>query len=123
MQKCAALPALARLLTQVENDTPEGRFKRVVSIPGGRPDRALRPYGKIIKVNQLARHYRHVRMLIVAVGIVCILQPLHGGAIRRSGGCDQAGDPGFSSTDATRARWDGPWPLAAVSDAAGFDVI
>jgi LAO/AO transport system kinase len=130
---------LARLLTQVENDTPEGRvalaelFHRsgqahlvgVTGAPGS---------GKSSLVCQLARHYRHPpegeiprRVAVVAVDPS---SPFSGGAVLgdRVRMRDLAGDAGvFIRSMASRGALGGLSHAAAdvvqVLDAAGYDVI
>ncbi len=130
--------ALARVLTQVENDTPEGRaalnelfphtgHAHLIGVTGAPGT------GKSSLVNQLALHYR--RPLEGAprkVAIVAIdpSSPFTGGAILgdRVRMRDLAGDPGvFIRSMASRGSLGG---LAAatsgavqVLDAAGFDII
>ncbi len=131
--------ALARLLSQVENDTPEGHnalselFPRtghahligVTGAPGT---------GKSSLVNVLARYYRQTSdgSQPPRVGIVAVdpSSPFTGGAILgdRVRMRDLAGDPGvFIRSMATRGSLGG---LASATsgvvqalDAAGFDII
>lgn len=128
--------ALARLLTQIENDTPLGRqalgalypytgkahWIGVTGAPGT---------GKSSLVNQLAQHYRR-QEAPRRVGIVAVdpSSPFTGGAILgdRVRMRDLAGDPGiFIRSMASRGSLGG---LAAATagvvlalDAAGFEVV
>jgi LAO/AO transport system kinase len=128
--------ALARLLTQVENDTPEGRsainelfpqtgrahLVGVTGAPGS---------GKSSLVNQLARHYRREDpSLKVAVVAVDPSSPFTGGAILgdRVRMRDLAGDPGvFIRSMASRGSLGGLAAATAgavqVLDAAGYGLI
>ena len=130
--------ALARLLTQIENDTPAGRaalnvlFSRtgkahligVTGSPGT---------GKSSLVNQLALYYRHPhegdphRVAIIAVDPS---SPFTGGAILgdRVRMRDLAGDPGvFIRSMASRGALGGiaaaTSAMAQVFDAAGYDLV
>jgi LAO/AO transport system kinase len=130
---------LARLLTQVENDTPEGRaalgelFQRsgeahlvgVTGAPGS---------GKSTLVCQLARHYRHPPEgeipRQVAVVAVDPSSPFSGGAVLgdRVRMRDLAGDPGvFIRSMASRGAMGGLAHATAavvqVLDAAGYNMI
>ena len=135
--------ALAKLLTQIENDTPQGRQALSALYPHtgkahligvtGAPGT-----GKSSLVNQLARWYRHPeddgeaarRPQKVAIVAVDPSSPFTGGAILgdRVRMRDLAGDPGiFIRSMASRGALGG---LAATTagvvqalDAAGFDVI
>jgi len=127
--------ALARLLTQVENDTPAARaaliglFQHtgrahligVTGAPGT---------GKSSLVNQLAMHYRKVEDRRVAIVAVDPSSPFTGGAVLgdRVRMRDLAGDPGvFIRSMATRGSLGGLAQATAnivqVFDAAGFDVV
>jgi LAO/AO transport system kinase len=126
--------ALARLLTQVENDSPEGRA--ALTILFAHTGRAhligvtgAPGTGKSSLVNQLALHYRKEskRVAIVAVDPS---SPFTGGALLgdRVRMRDLSGDPGvFIRSMASRGSLGGlAQATAAVSqvfDAAGFDVI
>jgi LAO/AO transport system kinase len=131
--------SLARLLTQIENDTPQGRealnglfahtgqahLLGVTGAPGT---------GKSSLVNQLARYYRQpldgsdpVRVAIVAVDPS---SPFSGGAILgdRVRMRDLAGDPGvFIRSMASRGSLGGlagaTSGIVQVLDAAGYDII
>ena len=131
--------ALSRTLTQVENDTPEGRAAldilfahtgraHLVGITGAPGT------GKSSLVNQLARHYRQPpagesprRVAVVAVDPS---SPFTGGAILgdRIRMRDLAGDPGvFIRSMASRGSLGGIASATAgvvqVFDAAGFDIV
>jgi GTPase len=131
--------ALARLLTQVENDTPAGRqaldelFAHagkahrigVTGAPGT---------GKSSLVNQLARYYRRpangLAPYKVAIVAVDPTSPFSGGAILgdRVRMRDLAGDPGvFIRSMATRGSLGGlaaaTTAVVQVLDAAGFELI
>lgn len=136
--------ALSRLLTQVENDTPEGRqaLSRLFPHTGrahligvtGAPGT-----GKSSLVNQLARIYRSGEGLEnspaaaprrVAIVAVDPTSPFTGGAILgdRVRMRDLAGDPGvFIRSMATRGSLGGlartTAGLVQVFDAAGFELI
>ncbi len=131
--------ALSRLLTQVENDTPEGRAALDALYPHtgkahligvtGAPGT-----GKSSLVNQMALHYRRGaenrpprRVAIVAVDPD---RPFTGGAVLgdRVRMRDLSGDPGvFIRSMASRGSLGGLANATAgvtqVFDAAGFDVI
>ncbi len=131
--------ALSRLLTQIENDTAQGRAAlgelfahtgraHLVGITGAPGT------GKSSLVNQLARYYRHPpqgeepkRVAVVAVDPT---SPFTGGAILgdRVRMRDLAGDPGvYIRSMATRGSLGGlaraTSGLVQVFDAAGFDII
>jgi LAO/AO transport system kinase len=131
--------ALARLLTQVENDTPAGRHALDELFPhAGKAHRigvtGAPGTGKSSLVNQLARYYRRpvdgaapCRVAIVAVDPT---SPFTGGAILgdRVRMRDLAGDPGvFIRSMASRGSLGGlaaaTTAVVQVFDAAGFDVI
>ena len=127
--------ALSRLLTQVENDAPEGRAALIELFPHtgkahligvtGAPGT-----GKSSLVNQLALHYRktdHKRVAIVAVDPS---SPFTGGAVLgdRVRMRDLSGDTGvFIRSMATRGSLGGlaqsTANMAQVFDAAGFDKV
>ncbi len=131
--------ALARLLSQVENDTPEGRAAlnelfehtgraHLVGVTGAPGT------GKSSLVNQLARYYRQPAQggepRTVAVVAVDPSSPFTGGAILgdRVRMRDLAGDPGvFIRSMAARGSLGGlahaTASLVQVFDAAGFEVI
>jgi LAO/AO transport system kinase len=130
--------ALARLLTQIENNTPEGRriLDELYPATGGAHRIGVTGppgTGKSSLVNQLALHYRRPPQgdpLRVAVVAVDPSSPFTGGAILgdRVRMRDLAGDPGvFIRSMASRGSLGG---LAAATsgvvqalDAAGFDLI
>jgi LAO/AO transport system kinase len=131
--------SLARLLTQVENDTPMGRQALDELFPyAGKAHRigvtGAPGTGKSSLVNQLARYYRRpadgaaaCRVAIVAVDPT---SPFTGGAILgdRVRMRDLATDPGvFIRSMATRGSLGGlavaTTAVVQVFDAAGFEVI
>ena len=128
--------ALARLLTQIENDTPAGRAALSDLFPHtgqahligvtGAPGT-----GKSSLVNQLARHYRTSgdpkRVAVVAVDPS---SPFTGGAVLgdRIRMSDLSGDPGvFIRSMATRGSLGGlaraTAGLVQAFDAAGYEMI
>jgi LAO/AO transport system kinase len=126
--------ALARLLTQVENDTPDGRAALTELFPQtgnahligvtGAPGT-----GKSSLVNQLALHFRREgkRVAILAVDPS---SPFTGGAVLgdRVRMRDLSGDAGvFIRSMASRGSLGGlaqmTAAMAQVFDAAGFDVV
>jgi len=127
--------ALSRLLTQVENDAPEGRAALIELFPHtgrahligvtGSPGT-----GKSSLVNQLALHYRKTAQKRVAVIAVDPSSPFTGGAVLgdRVRMRDLSGDPGvFIRSMATRGSLGGlaqsTANMAQVFDAAGYEVI
>ena len=127
--------ALTRLLTQVENDTDEGRAALTELFPHtgkahligvtGSPGT-----GKSSLVNQLALHYRKLEDRRVAVVAVDPSSPFTGGAVLgdRVRMRDLAGDPNvFIRSMASRGSLGGlaqaTAGLVQVFDAAGFDII
>lgn len=131
--------ALARVITQVENDTPQGRqaldalfchtgqavLIGVTGAPGT---------GKSSLVNQLARQYRHPadgsQPRKVAIVAIDPTSPFTGGAVLgdRVRMRDLAGDPGvFIRSMASRGALGGlarsTAEVVQVLDAAGFEVI
>ncbi len=127
--------ALARLLTQVENDSSDGRAALVELFPHtgkahligvtGAPGT-----GKSSLVNQLALHYRKTQNKRVAILAVDPSSPFTGGAVLgdRVRMRDLSGDTGvFIRSMATRGSLGGlaqsTANMAQVFDAAGFDVI
>ena len=127
--------ALSRLLTQVENDSPESRAALIELFPHtgrahligvtGSPGT-----GTSSLVNQLALHYRKFENKRVAVVAVDPSSPFTGGAVLgdRVRMRDLAGDPGvFIRSMATRGSLGGLAQSTAnvvrIFDAAGFDVI
>ena len=127
--------ALARLLTQVENDAPEGRAALIELFPHtgkahligvtGAPGT-----GKSSLVNQLALHYRKTSNKRVAIVAVDPSSPFTGGAVLgdRVRMRDLSGDTGvFIRSMATRGSLGGlaqsTANMAQVFDAAGFDIV
>ncbi len=127
--------SLARLLTQVENNTPDGRTALIELFPHtgkahligvtGAPGT-----GKSSLVNQLALYYRKVENKRVAIVAVDPSSPFTGGAVLgdRVRMRDLSGDPNvFIRSMATRGSLGGLAQATAnmvqVFDAAGFDVI
>jgi LAO/AO transport system kinase len=127
--------SLARLLTQVENDSAEGRSALAELFPHtgkahlvgvtGAPGT-----GKSSLVNQLALHYRRVEGRRVGVVAVDPSSPFSGGAVLgdRVRMRDLSGDPGvFIRSMASRGSLGGLAQATAgvvqVFDAAGFEVI
>jgi LAO/AO transport system kinase len=127
--------ALARLLTQVENNTPDGRAALIELFPHtgkahligvtGAPGT-----GKSSLVNQLALYYRKVENKRVAIVAVDPSSPFTGGAVLgdRVRMRDLSGDPNvFIRSMATRGSLGGLAQSTAnmvqVFDAAGFDII
>lgn len=127
--------ALTRLLTQVENDTPEGRAALTELFPHtgqahligvtGAPGT-----GKSSLVNQLALHFRKRDERRVAIVAVDPSSPFTGGAVLgdRVRMRDLAGDPDvFIRSMASRGSLGGlsqtTAGLVQVFDAAGFDTI
>ena len=127
--------ALARLLTQVENDSSEGRKALAELFPHtgkahlvgmtGAPGT-----GKSSLVNQLALYYRKNEDKRIAIIAVDPSSPFTGGAVLgdRVRMRDLSGDPGiFIRSMATRGSVGGIAQATAsmvqVFDAAGFDII
>lgn len=127
--------ALARLLTQVENNAPAGRTALIELFPHtgkahligvtGAPGT-----GKSSLVNQLALHYRKMEDKRVAIVAVDPSSPFTGGAVLgdRVRMRDLSGDSGvFIRSMATRGSLGGLAQSTAnmvqVFDAAGFDII
>jgi LAO/AO transport system kinase len=127
--------ALTRLLTQVENDTPEGRAALTELFPHtgkahligvtGAPGT-----GKSSLVNRLALHFRRQEERHVAVVAVDPSSPFTGGAVLgdRVRMRDLAGDTGvFIRSMASRGSLGGlartTAGLVQIFDAAGFDTI
>lgn len=127
--------ALARLLTQVENDSPEGRLALAELFPytgkahligvTGAPGT-----GKSSLVNQLALHYRKNQDQKIAIVAVDPSSPFTGGAVLgdRVRMRDLSGDNGiFIRSMAARGSLGGiaqkTAALVQVFDAAGFGII
>jgi LAO/AO transport system kinase len=127
--------ALARLLTQVENDAPESRDALIELFPHtGRAHligvTGAPGTGKSSLVNQLALHYRKADKKRVAILAVDPSSPFTGGAVLgdRVRMRDLSGDSGvFIRSMATRGSLGGlahaTANLAQVFDAAGFEII
>jgi len=127
--------ALSRLLTQVENDTPESREALIDLFPRtgkahligvtGAPGT-----GKSSLVNQLALHYRKMEKKRIAIIAVDPSSPFTGGAVLgdRVRMRDLSGDTGvFIRSMASRGSLGGlaqsTANMAQIFDAAGFDII
>ena len=127
--------ALARLLTKVENDSPDGRATLIELFPHtgkahligvtGAPGT-----GKSSLVNQLALHYRKAQDKRVAIVAVDPSSPFTGGAVLgdRVRMRDLSGDPNvFIRSMASRGSLGGLAQATAnvvqVFDAAGFDIV
>jgi LAO/AO transport system kinase len=127
--------ALTRLLTQVENNTPEGRAALTDLFPYAGKAHLIGVTGapgtgKSSLVNQLALHYRRQEQRRVAVVAVDPSSPFTGGAVLgdRVRMRDLAGDPGvFIRSMASRGSLGGVAQTTAglvqVFDAAGYDTI
>jgi LAO/AO transport system kinase len=127
--------ALARLLTQVENDLPEGRAalaelfehtgrSHLIGVTGAPGT------GKSSLVNQLALYYRKSGNKRIAIIAVDPSSPFTGGAVLgdRVRMRDLSGDSGiFIRSMASRGSVGGiaqtTASLAQIFDAAGFDII
>jgi LAO/AO transport system kinase len=127
--------ALARLLTQVENELPEGRTALAGLFPHtGRAHligvTGAPGTGKSSLVNQLALHYRRNENKRIAIIAVDPSSPFTGGAVLgdRVRMRDLAGDAGiFIRSMASRGSVGGiaqaTASLAQVFDAAGFEIV
>ena len=127
--------ALSRLLTQVENDSPEGRAALVELFPyTGRAHligvTGTPGTGKSSLVNQLALHYRKQTNQKVAIVAVDPSSPFTGGAVLgdRVRMRDLSGDEGvFIRSMATRGSLGGiarkTAGIVQVFDAAGYEII
>src|SRR5919112_2055143 len=127
--------ALARLLTQVENDSPEGRTAIAELFPHtGRAHligvTGAPGTGKSSLVNQLALHYLRNENKKVAIIAVDPSSPFTGGAVLgdRVRMRDLSGDDGiFIRSMAARGAVGGiahaTASLAQVFDAAGYDIV
>jgi LAO/AO transport system kinase len=127
--------ALARVLTQVENDSPEGRSTLTELFPHtGRAHligvTGAPGTGKSSLVNQLALHYRKTEEKRIAIIAVDPSSPFTGGAVLgdRVRMRDLSGDPGiFIRSMASRGSVGGiaraTASLTQVFDSAGFDIV
>lgn len=127
--------ALSRLLTQVENDSPQGRVALAELFPHtGRAHligvTGAPGTGKSSLVNQLTLHYRKANHFKVAIIAVDPSSPFTGGAVLgdRVRMRDLSGDEGvFIRSMASRGSVGGLAQKTAafvqVFDAAGYDVI
>jgi LAO/AO transport system kinase len=127
--------SLARLLTQVENDSSEGRAALAELFPHtGRAHligvTGAPGTGKSSLVNQLALHFRKQDDKRVAIVAVDPSSPFTGGAVLgdRVRMRDLAGDPGvFIRSMASRGSLGGlahaTASMVQVFDAAGYDIV
>ncbi len=127
--------ALARLLTQVENNSPDGRAALAELFPySGRSHligvTGSPGTGKSSLVNQLALHYRKSHEKKVAIVAVDPSSPFTGGAVLgdRVRMRDLSGDSGvFIRSMASRGSLGGiaqaTAAMAQVFDAAGYEIV
>ena len=127
--------ALARLLTQVENNSPEGRIALAELFPYTGQSHLIGVTGapgtgKSSLVNQLALHYRKSHDKKVAIVAVDPSSPFTGGAVLgdRVRMRDLSGDSGvFIRSMASRGSLGGiaqaTAAIAQVFDAAGYEII
>ena len=127
--------ALARLLTQVENNAPEGRSALVELFPHTGKSQLIGVTGapgtgKSSLVNQLALHYRKAQNKKVAIVAVDPSSPFTGGAVLgdRVRMRDLSGDNGvFIRSMASRGSLGGIAQATAgvtqVFDAAGYEIV
>src|SRR5258706_1363545 len=127
--------ALARLLTQVENNTPQGRAALIELFPHAGKAHLIGVTGapgtgKSSLVNQLAMHYRKAEQKRIAIIAVDPSSHFTGGAVLgdRVRMRDLSGDPDvFIRSMATRGSLGGlaqaTADIAQVFDAAGFDIV
>ncbi|MFT3893164.1 MAG: methylmalonyl Co-A mutase-associated GTPase MeaB [Anaerolineales bacterium] len=127
--------ALARLLTQVENNAPEGRSALVELFPHTGKSQLIGVTGapgtgKSSLVNQLALHYRKAHNKKVAIVAVDPSSPFTGGAVLgdRVRMRDLSGDSGvFIRSMASRGSLGGIAQATAgvtqVFDAAGYEIV
>src|SRR6187402_2927821 len=127
--------ALARLLTQVENNVPEGRDALIELFPSTGKGHLIGVTGapgtgKSSLVNQLALHYRKAEDKKIAILAVDPSSPFTGGAVLgdRVRMRDLSGDEGvFIRSMASRGSLGGIAQKTAsvvqVFDAAGYEII
>jgi LAO/AO transport system kinase len=127
--------ALARLLTKVENNSPEGRAALIELISAYRQGASHRGdrragHGQIVAGESVTLHYRKTEDKRVAIVAVDPSSPFTGGAVLgdRVRMRDLSGDPGvFIRSMASRGSLGGLAQATAnmvqVFDAAGFDIV